>query len=273
LTAQLQPVSLAGYGDTAAWSVYDPLAGRYRLVVRRGGRTSVAPVPPNRRPFDIDLGPGPVAVYSRCAPRCRLFRYDITRRRETALHLLGRHPASWRGTLAYARAGRVHVGTVAIAAPRELGRGTGVAALDVRPPDVAVVWALIPDDVGWFEELRVYDLRGRPLRRNAYDYGGGGLECDTLLAAPALTRGGLRWLHSRLGNRPSCGRGATVRRRPLAPGSMEEATVMPGAVAAAFGPHTVTVSAPQRYGATRAPCAHGDGCRLRRLRPRWRPRG
>lgn len=60
--------NVTAYGSTAAWSRRDA-DGTYRLVIRSGGVTSDAPVPPKSTPFDPDLGPtadnGRVVVYSR----------------------------------------------------------------------------------------------------------------------------------------------------------------------------------------------------------------
>ncbi|HEX8101396.1 MAG TPA: hypothetical protein VF533_02195 [Solirubrobacteraceae bacterium] len=68
------PVSV--FGQATAWS--ERSGGRFRLVVRSGGRRDV--LKGGRGvPFDVDLGPGPdgapVAVYSRCRREPRTTRH------------------------------------------------------------------------------------------------------------------------------------------------------------------------------------------------------
>ena len=126
---ELRPTSAAAYGGTVAWSRYDPMHRRYRLVLwsaARGAR--LAAVPSRTVPFDVDLGPArdgaTLAVYSRCRveaetlpfelPRwtdgrgCRLYRLDVASGREHRVRsgLPARWstvlPSVWRDRIAYA---------------------------------------------------------------------------------------------------------------------------------------------------------------------------
>jgi hypothetical protein len=60
------PTPIAAYQDVIAWSVRNPVTGRWSLMTNRGP----VRVPTRGAPFDVDLGPGVreevVAVYSRC---------------------------------------------------------------------------------------------------------------------------------------------------------------------------------------------------------------
>jgi hypothetical protein len=118
--------AVVSHGSVQAWSRYIDGEG-YVLVLRRDGRTEVAPVRPRGVPFDVDLGPGPngrvVAVYSRCRGEpdrvygfptyytgtdCRLYRVDVASGRERRLSggSYGRSeylPTIWRERLAFAR--------------------------------------------------------------------------------------------------------------------------------------------------------------------------
>jgi hypothetical protein len=135
----IAPVSAAGRDDVIAslpvsGTPIDALRGRvmysqaspsgYRLVEYRKGNVGPLPIAPSALPFEVDLGPDRsgtvVAVYARCshAPTyephdegpygCDLYRYDFERRRETPISgansaLDERHPAIWKGRLAFTR--------------------------------------------------------------------------------------------------------------------------------------------------------------------------
>jgi hypothetical protein len=114
-----EPVApaISTHGSLASWSHWD---GRtWRLRLRRGdGRAVTAPVPGQKMPFDVDLGPDAhgrtIAVYSRCrrparsrasydapvpnrasAAGCRLYRYDPVARRERRVALDAQSGASY----------------------------------------------------------------------------------------------------------------------------------------------------------------------------------
>lgn len=110
---------LAAYGGVLAWlrdgSVDDEgNVVDYRLVVRAGGITRDAPVPPLAG-RGLDVGPGrdgsPVVVYARCARGCDLYEYSVRSDRERRLDSLSSAApelagAAWRGRYVFTRAGR-----------------------------------------------------------------------------------------------------------------------------------------------------------------------
>ncbi len=108
--------SISAYGDTVAWSELSSRTGEYFLNTAVGGQATRLPVPPSKRPFDVDLGPGPDgsvwAVYSRCkqaTTRCRLFRFSFGLSAEAPLKTTGRasrsdtDPAIWKKRVAFVR--------------------------------------------------------------------------------------------------------------------------------------------------------------------------
>lgn len=126
---------LSAYGDTVAWSHFDPRAKTYSLRFSVGGSVRRPHLAARRVPFDVDVGPGPdgrtVAVYSRCVKEppydsrnngvslnrdgysegrgCRAYLYDVTRQRERRLKIAGTRgssvvfPSVWRNNIAYAK--------------------------------------------------------------------------------------------------------------------------------------------------------------------------
>lgn len=119
LVAELaRDTPIAAYGGALAWSRYDSVSGRYRLVVAApGSAPAEAPVAPARRPFDVSIGPDtrnrPVVLYTRCAKRdgtrdCDIHRYDIGARRERRLGLSSPRedeawPVQWGARVAFVR--------------------------------------------------------------------------------------------------------------------------------------------------------------------------
>ena len=106
------------YADAVAWSSFDPGARRYRLRILRGGQPVPVPVPPQRKPFEVSLGPDragrATAVYSRCREDARRRGCDIHALRlgaRRATPVPGAHrpgvderlPAIWRGQVAFSR--------------------------------------------------------------------------------------------------------------------------------------------------------------------------
>lgn len=123
---------VSAYGGVVAWSFYSSKSRSFRLMVRRGGRTSRASVRRSQEPFDVDLGPGrdgrPRAVYSRCrrpttdlrplpvrgvfrSAGCDIFVYDFDRRSERRVGSVStrsgseQFPTIWRDRIGFVRAG------------------------------------------------------------------------------------------------------------------------------------------------------------------------
>src|SRR4051794_180499 len=65
-----RPTGVDARAGHAVWSAWDPAVHGYRLVEYSHGRLRTLGTPPNRVPFDVDLGADPfggtMAVFSRC---------------------------------------------------------------------------------------------------------------------------------------------------------------------------------------------------------------
>jgi hypothetical protein len=104
---------IAAYAGSVAWSAFDRPSGRYRLMVRTPAGTQAAAVAPSSVPFDVSLGSDArgriVALYTRCAPGCDVYRYDVVARRETLVRAVSSpnedeaRPAQWRDRIAFVR--------------------------------------------------------------------------------------------------------------------------------------------------------------------------
>jgi hypothetical protein len=120
---------IAAHRGVLAWSERDGRSEGFRLVIRRDGVTTPAPVAPRSMPFDVDLGPtasgGIGAVYSRCTREvgsgggadvlygrgrgCDVFLLDLDsggERRIAGASARGSNefwPTLWRERIAFAR--------------------------------------------------------------------------------------------------------------------------------------------------------------------------
>jgi hypothetical protein len=90
-----KPTSVSAARGHAVWSAWDPAVDGYRLMhYDRTGRILPVQMPPNRVPFDADVGKDPhggtMAVFSRCdrsptaGSRGTSVRWTTTRSRSTA---------------------------------------------------------------------------------------------------------------------------------------------------------------------------------------------
>jgi hypothetical protein len=108
---------ISAYAGHVVWSELGTRG--WSLRHWHAGAAERLPIPPRPKPFDVDLGPDeqgrPTAVYSRCAPRCRIHRLALEGRRaeEEPLGVLGgdaaaseHSPSIWRGAIAFAARGR-----------------------------------------------------------------------------------------------------------------------------------------------------------------------
>ena len=108
---------VSAFADVLVWSRrVGP--GRYRLVQRRAGSISDAPVSAFRHTVDADLGPGRsggvVAVYARCrsSRKCDLFELELGSGEERRLRTISSErraevaPSNWRGRHVFTRAAR-----------------------------------------------------------------------------------------------------------------------------------------------------------------------
>jgi hypothetical protein len=103
------PFTADAYGDVIAWSSYDAVAQRYSLRLLRAGQPVTPAVEPSRKPFDLDVGPGPdgapLVVYARAGD---IFQYEPATGREQPLAEVNttgveRTPSLHRSALAFVR--------------------------------------------------------------------------------------------------------------------------------------------------------------------------
>jgi hypothetical protein len=137
-----RPSRVSAFSGTVAWSQYNSATARYSLMIRRGGRSGVAPVPSSAVPFDAQLGPvgthSIAAAYSRCSTApgrhvaglapflqghivnpqtgrgCQLYRYVVGQASEHRLTIRGLtgisafFPSIWRSRLVFVGLQRTH---------------------------------------------------------------------------------------------------------------------------------------------------------------------
>lgn len=164
---------VSAHGGVVAFSARR-FRGRYVLMLYENGRSRRVPVRSQRRPFDVDLGPGAagrtVAVYSRCrrGGDCDVYRFDLRTRRERLVASISSeehsevHPSIWRSRIAFARLRddlsepRLLVHRRAAKGSRRLRGGSPndpeqdagppiVESVELRGAKVAFVWSFLPN--------------------------------------------------------------------------------------------------------------------------------
>ena len=211
------PTGVDAYAGRLVWSERVAGTERFRLMTREG------PVPVAERggPFDVDLGPGGAAVYSRAG---RLFRFDFATGQERALGLRGRLPAVWRGRLAFVRGGRLLVGRPGAFRAVRGGRGA-FEQIDLRGGRVAFVRSRRGGDR---TEYQLLTGRGGHAAR-LVDREASGLLSSVAIRKPRLLDGAVVYALSRYG-----AAGNRFRRVALPGGREREAVSHQGILAAAF---------------------------------------
>jgi hypothetical protein len=161
---------IAGYGGHVTW--VDTVAaadGRNVKVVldRIGTTTRVLPIAAMN---SLDVGPGPegqaVAVYDRCQPRCRLWRFDYATNRETRIRpSVGglRFPTVWGHQLALLRGGTVYVAAADGKRARPVARIDDADTIELGPGVLAFTLFDAGGEGNGTMTLGIYGLRSRRL--------------------------------------------------------------------------------------------------------------
>jgi hypothetical protein len=241
------PTPISAYGSGVLWSARGD-DGLFRLTYAEEGRApeTLPGIPPREVPFDADLGPAGdgrfIAVFSRCSsePRwedtssvpdytrgsgCRLYEYDLTRRRLRALVDHGADevlPTIWKGAVAYVRRVRgrpqLRVSPRAGGPRRRIPGGPTTdpfdrpTALDLYGNRLATSWLFEGDGLGPGSELLLSDVR-RGTSRVVDRTGGGGLTTIQRLA-PAFEKGTLFYARACFGDGSGCEQRAGLMRWP-----------------------------------------------------------
>jgi hypothetical protein len=175
LTVVERPTPIRAWGGVGAFSVYDSIAGVYRLAIAGpAGPPALAAVAPRTVPFDADVGPDlamrATIVYSRCERErtrldCDIYRYSVEDGVESKIAGTDSDAASefapsiWRGQVAFVRsidarptaAQRIYVRS--LAAPRARpSRRLSLIAPDKRCAARAICGAAV-------EEIELYGKR------------------------------------------------------------------------------------------------------------------
>jgi len=216
LSTEQGPFTADAYGDTIAWSSYDPVTKQYRLRVQRAGVQADPAIPTQPNPFDLDVGPSedgaPTIVYSRCADPgvrtvdgfvtrpssgCDIWRLDpisgIETRVDAASTAAGEEtqPSIHRSLIAFVRTrgGRTRSRSVPHVYAGSLAFGADIVR-QPRPPRIAsvdgleqsarglfIVWRTRPD----FSTATLYRVKGRRLQ-HIFRVGSGGANFGRLLS-------------------------------------------------------------------------------------------
>jgi hypothetical protein len=214
VVAQLpRDTPIAAYGGVVAWSDYDAVAGRYRLVIQRGEHAARAPIAGSRRAFDVSLGPDArgrvVALYTRCGTAghgCDVYRYDVGARRERKVASVSSAardeawPVQWRDRLAFVRRARAYVVDGLSLRPDPRGKRGGGMLIQCDVPYVKALGARAPSlrlDRGSCAPTTGMSIRGdRIVQVTDVNQGGAGSETEVRVlradggAARVLARSG-----------------------------------------------------------------------------------
>lgn len=184
---------VAAYGGVVAWSGYDSVTSRYRLLLRRGDQVTSSAIAESRRPFDVSLGPDSqdrlVALYTRCrtvSHGCDVYRYDVQARRERKVASVSSPtrdeawPVQWHNHLAFVRRARAYVLDGYSPRPDPRGKRGGGQLMDCDEPYVKTLSTPAPArrlDRGLCAQTTGMSIRGdRIVQVTDLDQGGAGSE-------------------------------------------------------------------------------------------------